>query len=504
MTTFDHATEQAPGALDIDGLRDAVVEVAQSDGAATAARLVEAHWDRYSSTHPRQLLAALRALPGEVFIDNPGLVVAANYLQQLATQSAPGRFESDPYVPGTDDPLAAQLIVLTGATAAERTRGNFAGAKKAALEARRRLDAASTSEVRAMRANLPHLFVQWGRSHEQSGAGGESAHFEYEEAHRLALLTNQPQIGRRAAAHLAWHLAERGRLVAAEFWLNRASETGEPNVPYDAPLHLAAALVHTDRNLRSSASADLKQLIAHPLGDYWAAVLWVKSMHARSAAERTLLESEIAGELARVPPSVSRGLVNARYIRAAWWRLGRLEAVPADRVLDSTAAYRRGDFHAVIERAHGGTSPENPPRDRAAALLLSAAAALGLGRDSAASSLFERAHAIIEGERMYTTYQLIDVAHLRELADGLGVIIALLPDNHSEGATGLLATLSKRERQVLAMLTSTRSLPAIAQELYVSPNTLKTTVQRMYRKLGVNSRDEAADVAHRAGLHVLP
>jgi DNA-binding CsgD family transcriptional regulator len=481
------------------------MEVAQRDGAQAAARLIGTEWDHLAHTDPAQLQAAMRVLPGEIFIDNPGLLVAANYLQQLTAEAVPARFESGPQLtappPDQENSLASQLILLTGATAAERTRGNFAAAKNAALDARQRLDAASDSDVAPFRENLPHLMLQWGRSLETGGGeSGHLAHREYEEAHRIASLTDQPQIQRRAAGHLAWHLAERGYLTGAEPWLRRAESTGQTNRQYDAVIHLTSALLHVDRHERAAAAVDFAHLSEHPIGDYWAAALWVQAAYAHSAAERTMLETDITSAMERLAPSVTSGTVNAYYLQAAWWRLGRLKPRGGP-VLDSAAAYRRGDFRAAIEISRPATGPESNPRRRAAALLLSAAATLGLGRATAALTEFERAYAIIERERIYTTYELVDASHLEALATGLGVAIPSPALLRSDSDASLLVQLSKRERQVLGLLTTDRSLPTIAGELFVSPNTLKTTVRRLYRKLGVNSRQEAADVAHRAGLH---
>ena len=55
--------------------------------------------------------------------------------------------------------------------------------------------------------------------------------------------------------------------------------------------------------------------------------------------------------------------------------------------------------------------------------------------------------------------------------------------------------LTERERDVLRLLPSRLSMREIANELYVSVNTLKFHLRVIYRKLGVNSREEAAAVA---------
>ncbi len=62
-------------------------------------------------------------------------------------------------------------------------------------------------------------------------------------------------------------------------------------------------------------------------------------------------------------------------------------------------------------------------------------------------------------------------------------------------AAGLVEQLSQREMAVLRYLPSTLSLPEIARELYVSPNTVKTQCNAIYRKLAVTSRHAAVQAA---------
>jgi len=55
--------------------------------------------------------------------------------------------------------------------------------------------------------------------------------------------------------------------------------------------------------------------------------------------------------------------------------------------------------------------------------------------------------------------------------------------------------LTDREIDVLRMLQGSLSLNEIADELYISPNTVKTHAKAVYRKLGVSSRSEAVEIA---------
>ena len=70
------------------------------------------------------------------------------------------------------------------------------------------------------------------------------------------------------------------------------------------------------------------------------------------------------------------------------------------------------------------------------------------------------------------------------------------PTGHVPVAAGdPVATLTGREREVLRLLAGRLTVREIAAELYVSPNTLKFHLKTIYRKLGVGSRAEAAEVA---------
>ena len=60
--------------------------------------------------------------------------------------------------------------------------------------------------------------------------------------------------------------------------------------------------------------------------------------------------------------------------------------------------------------------------------------------------------------------------------------------------------LSPREREVLRLTADGRSAPQIAAELYLSPTTVKTHLQRIYEKLGVSDRAAAVREAMRHGL----
>jgi DNA-binding NarL/FixJ family response regulator len=78
-----------------------------------------------------------------------------------------------------------------------------------------------------------------------------------------------------------------------------------------------------------------------------------------------------------------------------------------------------------------------------------------------------------------------------------GLIRQLLRRRRDEDeALARIARLTRRERQVLALLAEGGNKETIGRALFISPETARTHIQHVMAKLGVHSRLEAAKVAH--------
>ena len=88
---------------------------------------------------------------------------------------------------------------------------------------------------------------------------------------------------------------------------------------------------------------------------------------------------------------------------------------------------------------------------------------------------------------------------------GLAMLSAGAKELHREADAvpepeGSAAGLTPAELRLLPLLATHLSFREIAQQLFVSRNTIKTQAISVYRKLGVSSRSEAIAEAHRLGL----
>lgn len=103
-----------------------------------------------------------------------------------------------------------------------------------------------------------------------------------------------------------------------------------------------------------------------------------------------------------------------------------------------------------------------------------------------------------ESSRSELVNAVLDCAKGRDvvapsLAAGLAGEIRRRGDNDAP-------VLSPREREVLALIAAGGSIPAMAKDLFLAPSTVKTHVQRLYEKLGVNDRAAAVAEAMRRKL----
>lgn len=142
------------------------------------------------------------------------------------------------------------------------------------------------------------------------------------------------------------------------------------------------------------------------------------------------------------------------------------------------------------------------PRAQSEAFLVLAIAARRAGRVDDARLAVERAVALLDGHHLRRPLAMVPHEELREILAMTGIDVdAYISDVPSVMPPFVsAASLTERELAVLAGLEHHARVEDLAASLYVSPNTVKTQLRSIYRKLRVSSREEALSVAHLRGL----
>ena len=94
---------------------------------------------------------------------------------------------------------------------------------------------------------------------------------------------------------------------------------------------------------------------------------------------------------------------------------------------------------------------------------------------------------------------LVEEVALRHSHDGLMWLLSIVQQEAVKAAP-VSSTLSPGEMRLISMLPTRYTISEIGAQLFVTENTVKTRLRRLYRKLDVNSRDEAISVARDRGL----
>ena len=113
-----------------------------------------------------------------------------------------------------------------------------------------------------------------------------------------------------------------------------------------------------------------------------------------------------------------------------------------------------------------------------------------LGKDVGPTGLVEGVRAVASGE------SLLSPRAARSLIDRY----LAMPVEAASATPAALATLTQREREVVVLVGRGLTNDQIAGELYVSPHTAKTHVNRAMGKLGVRDRAQLVVVAWQTGL----
>jgi LuxR family transcriptional regulator, maltose regulon positive regulatory protein len=310
-----------------------------------------------------------------------------------------------------------------------------------------------------------------------------------------------------AYAQVGFMLLYHGRLDDSEPWLERAERTLRTEVEPAAGMSLrhARALLELARGRPQDALAasDHAEKLAATLAAPHTFVTWM-----RSRKLHTLVR---LGQTGRAEQALAE--------------LGEDERASAEmRTAEAALRLATGDPRraaAALTPVLDGSIPGVRPMRMVTALLLEARARDVLGDQATAGRVLERALDITESNGILLPF-LLDPApavlerHRRYLTAHpalISQILDLLPTSarpvRSPGGQaswardrGLTEQLTDSETRVLRYLPTHLTAQEIANELFLSVNTVSTHKRHLFAKLGVHSRHEAVDRARALGLLV--
>lgn len=480
------------------------------------ADLLASDWSAALADHPAVVREALEKLPTELVDADPQLVVARDYILNIATEDrARAAF------------VAGQL--LPQATSRRRSRRRLSLRQVLSLSSSGLYDVAHTlvenrdlSEAIAqsgwrpdvVRA-VPGLLLEWAVAC-LLDAPGVTATYAFCEAAEWAEHLGDDEVYRNAAAGAALSHVVIGNPSAGRIWLDHVATLAPPT-----PGSLAAAAIPlTEAMIERQTTChaimpDGEIPVPEALAD-----LEVLNVILRADA---LLRAGRAREGIRlletyqVRPTSSGGanvvehfLVSSRteaYLATNQVERARQMLLEVDpdgkhhRAAWAMVSFQSGEYEQVL----ANDAPEDlVPRQTLKLSLLRACAALRLQQRAAAVDAFQTAVTTAVQTGMLRPFMLIPPADLDELAGddvqvaemlaGFGDLRGLLPE--PQAGSGL----SPRELQVLEVVATGASFAAVASRLYVSPNTVKSQMRDIYRKLGARGREAAVERARELGL----
>lgn len=423
-------------------------------------------------------------------------------------------------------PMAVAVPAGTVRSVIFRLAGEFGGASALAQRIAALYEAAPESERRQVADHLPVMRMQWAVNH-QLADDLELSDAELRLARVGGALAGIEFCVKNAAGSLAMNEALRGEIARAAEWLEVEGGLG------DSPSWLgqrvrvsgdvARVLVALDRLDMVDAQSALAQL-GEPDGveELWAAMILAHGRMAHLAGDPQIGLDRVQRALAAYPRWSQPGSFAARslgvlvgQLQTAMGRgneaLATLADCPPDHPSVRTSRARvlllGGDPSAALAEL-GGMPADGLTWSgkRVEALMLAGAAQAELGDPESAVESLRRALAL--AQMAGTLRPLLSLPRSRRHAlAAAGLVVLDLREiwerhDHVEMYPNEVAvvTLSPREAKVVGLLSTDLSLQAVADELFVSPNTIKTQLRSVYRKLQVNTRDEAVQAARRLRL----
>lgn len=143
----------------------------------------------------------------------------------------------------------------------------------------------------------------------------------------------------------------------------------------------------------------------------------------------------------------------------------------------------------TLASCRGNEPTQRRPRADATMLALLAVVARRLKRDAMAQSYAAEAVAIMSKYELRMPLIALPAEDAKWLAGLVGIDV--VPDADLFQMLPHFEELSRREQDVLLAMTQYSTREEVAASLHVSPNTIKTQISSIYRKLGVSTREAA-------------
>jgi DNA-binding CsgD family transcriptional regulator/tetratricopeptide (TPR) repeat protein len=236
--------------------------------------------------------------------------------------------------------------------------------------------------------------------------------------------------------------------------------------------------------------------IVEPELDTDARALMLIGLHAEAVEAEA---ARAAGDRRREGEAIARGAELERLVAEHFARIGRLVAQPAtilaaDQALAAAlAAQVRGDADPDLwDAAAAGRRSLGRPFELASVLEWTALSRLAARRRDDGMAALVEAHAIATGLGARPLRTRLESIARRARVGLEGV------DTADDAADRL--GLTRREREVLALLIGGRSNREIGDQLFMAESTAGVHVSNILGKLGVRRRHEAAVLAQRMGL----
>lgn len=452
--------------------------------------LLEAHWPRLVHGHQAELLEILGLIPESVLDERPRWIRARDFVRSRSAAGAPV----------LDD--AHGITALTSRIVELRRAGRASEALPLIEEGRTLLSSAPPETIAHAGAEKSEWLYQWARALEDAGATSDAIE-TYETAARAAAPERMRSLAGGAAALLA---SLHGERALVERLLEEYC-TADPE-PLDGGIsaQLTRASLRCDIGDREGARRLLATIDPATTGHRWAHYFRIRALAEWEKRPRTLagdLEAQVRRHDLDTMTALEAGSVRmARHLLLTGE--GHL-----DRALDALGTPTSID--SVLDQL---------------TTALRAHALVRAGRPAEAREVL----AALRRERLPPRAELLslvcapersrhDLERITELTaeHGLHWLVTALPDHDRLTVSDMLthrdpetapprrldptpalaaSPLTAREREVARRAALGETTTAIASALHVSPNTVKTQLRSIYRKLGVTTRSELFTALH--------